>query len=60
MGALDGKIGIRQVAGEGGRGLVGDHRRISTDVWDFGSREKQKSSADPDNRDKMDVSDSNS
>lgn len=35
VGALDGQTGICQVAGEGGRGLVGDHRRISTDVWAF-------------------------
>lgn len=35
VGALDGQTGICQVTGEDGRGLVGNHRRISTDVWGF-------------------------
>lgn len=35
VGALDGQTGIGQVAGEGGRGLVGDQRRISIDVRGF-------------------------
>lgn len=35
VGALDGQTGVCQVAGEGGRGLVGDHGRVSIDVWGF-------------------------
>lgn len=58
VGALDGQTGICQVAGEGGRGLVGDHRRISADVWGFKYREMEMSNTDPDSRDKMDASDS--
>lgn len=35
VGALDGQTGVGQVAGEGGRGLVGDHGRIGIDVGGF-------------------------
>lgn len=32
-GALDGKVGLGQVAAEDSRGLVADLRRFGNDVW---------------------------
>lgn len=41
MGALDGQTEICQVAGQDGRALVGDHRRLGTDSWGFKEEEKE-------------------